>query len=116
MDAEWYLEQWSIWKRSGDDRLGYPNSTPYERMRGSSGPTAQIDDIDGCMVDRFVTDLRQSFPREGEAVRLRYLYNSKQEDIGKSLRCSRRLAAELTRAGVMYVQGRLSVGGSVRPS
>lgn len=109
MDAEWYLQQWAIWKRSGDDRLGYPSITPFERMRGSSVRSAQIDDIDGCMVDRFVTDLRESFPREGTAIQLYFLDGRKQEEVAKRMRCSRKLAATLIKGGVMYVEGRLQV-------
>lgn len=112
--TEWMLEEWARWARAGNGlSLYYPSTEPYERLRGSSLPSASLTDDEGAIVDAVVTELVKAHKAEGDAVALFYLVTQNYARLEKLMRehghaVDRRRMSDLIRAGVMWLDGRIT--------
>ena len=61
------LVQWANWSRS-DQGIGYPSRATFDRLRGSSVPSAHITDEAAVRVDAAIGRLRMRCPDQAEVL------------------------------------------------
>jgi len=95
------LLQWAMWEKNGRPSVGYPSRTAFDRLRGSSVKSAQIDDTTGEWVDSAVSRLGTRSPIQAITLRLYYLDGKSMDRTGRALkprRCRREVKSLLASA------------------
>ncbi|WLQ15400.1 antiterminator Q family protein [Hahella aquimaris] len=109
-ETAWLLEQWARWSKINTDNVGYPSSTPFARMAGSSVRSPVITDQEAAKVDLAVSKLRARDEEMGEVVRLYYMAGENLSYVVRQMpKLDRRKADILVKSGVAWIDSALYV-------
>nr|WP_256446248.1 antiterminator Q family protein [Hahella sp. HN01] len=106
-ETPWLLEQWARWSKM-DAGVGYPTSTPFSRLGGSSVRSPVITDQEAAAVDMAVSKLRARDEEMGEVVRLYYMAGENLSYVVRRMpKLDRRKADLLVKSGVAWIDAAL---------
>ncbi|WP_431688941.1 antiterminator Q family protein [Hahella sp. NBU794] len=109
-ETAWLLEQWARWSKFNTDNVGYPSSTPFARMAGSSVRSPVITDQEAARVDLAVSKLRARDEEMGEVVLLYYMAGENLSHVVRKMPAlGRRKAGMLLNAGIAWIDGMLTL-------
>lgn len=91
------LAEWARWQ-SDDAGVGYPTRVGFDRLRGSTVPSARITDEEAAAVDAAVGRLRLRCPDQAQVLVEFYLHRRSLSAIARRTRCDRRAVSGLLRA------------------
>ncbi|MBU6955899.1 antiterminator Q family protein [Hahella sp. HN01] len=107
-ETAWLLEQWARWSKA-DSGVGYPSSTPFARMAGSSVRSPVITDQEAARVDMAVSKLRARDEEMGEVVRLYYMAGENLSYVVRRIpKLDRRKADILVKSGIAWLDAALN--------
>jgi DNA-directed RNA polymerase specialized sigma24 family protein len=103
------LTQWARWARQGNGlgNLLWPGQTPFQRLRGSTVPTAAISDPAAAEVDYCVSRLAELDKEAGAVVIKHFLLGKSIRRISREEKLTSRAVSIRLNAGVAWIAGRL---------
>jgi DNA-directed RNA polymerase specialized sigma24 family protein len=102
-DIDGDLKQWAIWhKCDAMPRLSYPHKAAFA-MGSSRGYT--ISDELAESIDKAVSGLKFSYPKEHEAIVLIYLDGLKGWQAAERMRCHHRTLSQYLDGGRRFIDG-----------
>jgi len=103
------LTEWARWARQGNGlgNLLWPGQTTFQRLRGSTVPTAAISDPVAAEVDYSVSRLCDLDKESGAVVVKHFLLGKSIRKISREEKLTTRAASIRLNAGVAWIAGRL---------
>lgn len=108
------LVEWARWHRTNSGEVvGYPSRTAFDRLRGSSLPSAMITDDDASAVDAAVARLGARCPDQAQVLREYYLHRRSLAAVARAHATDRRNVARTLACAETAVEWILDPSGGI---
>lgn len=107
LGTPWLLEQWGLWSRVEQNKLGFPGVANFAKYQGGSIRTPEIHDDLAMAVDRIVKLSCLVNPNYETAICSRYVKKRTQTQMAKDLRTNRTEAVQILNMAEAWLDGYL---------
>lgn len=107
LGTPWLLEQWGLWSRVEQNKMGFPKAANFAQFQGGSIRTPEIHDDLAIAVDRIVKLSCVLNPNYEIAICSRYVKKRTQFQMAKDLHTNRTEAVQILHLAEAWIDGYL---------